>query len=114
MAAAACGTYSAHSFPFKRKDHFHFAYVDEPDLQRQAPIAYKMMEDGNIGIFGSSGYGKSIAAATFLMSFADVYTPEELHVYIFDFGNGTLLPLAKLPHTADYFLMDQSRKIESS
>lgn len=48
------------------------------------------------------------------MSFADVYTPEELHVYIFDFGNGTLLPLAKLPHTADYFLMDQSRKIESS
>lgn len=70
------------------------------------------MEDGNIGIFGSSGYGKSIAAATFLMSFADVYTPEELHVYIFDFGNGTLLPLAKLPHTADYFLMDQSRKIE--
>ncbi|MFP9072232.1 FtsK/SpoIIIE domain-containing protein, partial [Enterococcus faecalis] len=67
---------------------------------------------GNIGIFGSSGYGKSIAAATFLMSFADVYTPEELHVYIFDFGNGTLLPLAKLPHTADYFLMDQSRKIE--
>lgn len=46
------------------------------------------------------------------MSFADVYTPEELHVYIFDFGNGTLLPLAKPPHTADYFLMDQSRKIE--
>lgn len=99
-------------FPSNEKDHFHFAYVDEPDLQRQAPIAYKMMEDGNIGIFGSSGYGKSIAAATFLMSFADVYTPEELHVYIFDFGNGTLLPLAKLPHTADYFLMDQSRKIE--
>ncbi|WP_187959430.1 hypothetical protein, partial [Bacillus mojavensis] len=29
-------------FPSNEKDHFHFAYVDEPDLQRQAPIAYKM------------------------------------------------------------------------
>lgn len=55
------------------------------------------MEDGNIGIFGSSGYGKSIAAATFLMSFADVYTPEELHVYIFDFGNGTAGAISEAP-----------------
>ncbi|WP_312609305.1 FtsK/SpoIIIE domain-containing protein, partial [Mammaliicoccus sciuri] len=39
---------------------------------------------------------------------------EEWHAYIYDFGNGTLLPLAKLPHTADYFLMDQMRKIQKS
>ncbi|MCY8495882.1 type VII secretion protein EssC [Bacillus atrophaeus] len=99
-------------FQSKDKGQFHFAYIDEPDKQSQTPLAYTMMDDGNIGIFGSSGYGKSIAATTFLMNFADGYTPEELHMYIFDFGNGTLLPLAKLPHTADYFLMDQTRKIE--
>ncbi|MGZ9791971.1 type VII secretion protein EssC [Bacillus atrophaeus] len=99
-------------FQSKDKGQFHFAYIDEPDKQSQTPLAYTMMDDGNIGIFGSSGYGKSIAATTFLMNFAEGYTPEELHMYIFDFGNGTLLPLAKLPHTADYFLMDQTRKIE--
>ncbi|MEC0768244.1 type VII secretion protein EssC [Bacillus atrophaeus] len=99
-------------FQSEDKGQFHFAYIDEPDKQSQTPLAYTMMDDGNIGIFGSSGYGKSIAATTFLMNFAEGYTPEELHMYIFDFGNGTLLPLAKLPHTADYFLMDQTRKIE--
>ncbi|MBT2575646.1 type VII secretion protein EssC [Bacillus sp. ISL-51] len=99
-------------FPVEEKDRFFIAYIDEPDQQRQAPLAYTMMDDGNIGIFGSSGYGKSVAAITFLMNFAEGYTPEQLHMYIFDFGNGTLLPLAKLPHTADYFLMDQMRKIE--
>lgn len=93
---------------------FHFALVDEPDQQSQHPLSYQMMEDGNIGIFGSSGYGKSLAATTLLMSFAERYSPEEWHAYIYDFGNGTLLPLAKLPHTADYFLMDQMRKIQKS
>ncbi|KXZ17785.1 type VII secretion protein EssC [Bacillus nakamurai] len=99
-------------YPAEEKDRFFVAYFDEPDQQRQAPLAYTMMDDGNIGIFGSSGYGKSVAAITFLMNFAEGYTPEQMHMYIFDFGNGTLLPLAKLPHTADYFLMDQTRKIE--
>ncbi|MGE6629927.1 type VII secretion protein EssC [Bacillus sp. NPDC077027] len=98
----------------EKENVFHFALVDEPDQQSQHPISYQMMEDGNIGIFGSSGYGKSMAATTLLMSFAETYTPEEWHTYIYDFGNGTLLPLAKLPHTADYFLMDQTRKIQKS
>lgn len=99
-------------YPSDEADTFNFAFIDEPEKQSQEPISYRMMEDGNIGIVGSSGYGKSLTAITFLMSFAAEYTPEELHNYIFDFGNGTLLPLARLPHTADYFLMDQTRKIE--
>ncbi|MGG3571300.1 type VII secretion protein EssC [Bacillus gobiensis] len=95
-----------------KKEVFHIAYVDEPDLQKQAPYPYQIMEDGNIGIFGSSGYGKSMTVTTLLMSFAEEYSPEELHYYIFDFGNASLLPLAQLPHTADYFLLDQKRKME--
>ncbi|QHZ45760.1 MULTISPECIES: type VII secretion protein EssC [unclassified Bacillus (in: firmicutes)] len=99
-------------YPSEEADTFNFAFIDEPEKQSQEPISYRMMDDGNIAIVGSSGYGKSLSAITFLMSFAAEYTPEELHNYIFDFGNGTLLPLARLPHTADYFLMDQTRKIE--
>ena len=43
---------------------------------------------------------------------AENYSPEEVHYYLLDFGNGTLLPLKQLPHTADFFLMDEERKIE--
>ncbi|MTH53959.1 type VII secretion protein EssC [Bacillus mangrovi] len=86
--------------------------IDEPEKQSQTPFHYQLVDDGSIGIFGSSGYGKSTTAITLLMGMATKLTPEELNLYILDFGNGALLPLRQLPHTADYFLVDQSRKLE--
>ncbi|PLR96524.1 type VII secretion protein EssC [Bacillus sp. T33-2] len=90
----------------------YFGMIDEPEKQSQTPYGYNMMEDGNIGIFGSSGYGKSYTVMTLLLGIASRLGPEEVHYYVLDFGNGALLPLRQLPHTADYFLMDQERKIE--
>jgi DNA segregation ATPase FtsK/SpoIIIE, S-DNA-T family len=92
--------------------YFPIGLKDEPELQRQSDYLYQWLEDGNIGIFGSAGYGKSTTAMTLLMSFASVYSPEQLHYYIFDFGNSALLPLRQLPHTADYFRFDDEKKIE--
>ncbi|WP_079527510.1 type VII secretion protein EssC [Halobacillus hunanensis] len=91
---------------------FAIAYKDEPEKQSQNPYIYEFMDDGNIGIFGSPGFGKSTTAMTLLLDFAKTYSPEQLHYYIFDFGNGALLPLRQLPHTADYFRYDSHRKIE--
>ncbi|KPL58221.1 type VII secretion protein EssC [Rossellomorea vietnamensis] len=86
--------------------------VDEPEKQSQTPYHYEVIEDGNVGIFGSSGYGKTQTLITLLMGMATQFTPEEIHYYLLDFGNGGLLPLKQLPHTADYFLIDEERKIE--
>lgn len=94
------------------QSQIHFALVDEPEKQSQYPYSYHVMDGGNIGVFGSSGYGKSYTVLTLLMSMAERYNPEELHYYLMDFGNGTLLPLRQLPHTADFFSMDDERKIE--
>ncbi|MDR7074429.1 type VII secretion protein EssC [Fictibacillus barbaricus] len=90
----------------------YLGMVDEPEKQSQTPYIYRVMDDGNVGIFGSSGYGKSHSVMTLLLSMASKLSPEEMHYYLFDFGNGALLPLRQLPHTADYFLMDEERKIE--
>ena len=89
-----------------------FAMIDEPEKQSQSAYTYDVIEDGNIGIFGSSGYGKTHTIMTLLLGMANQFTPEEVHYYVMDFGNGGLLPLKQLPHTADYFLLDQERKIE--
>ncbi|MBO2535946.1 type VII secretion protein EssC [Rummeliibacillus suwonensis] len=88
------------------------AMVDEPELQKQSPYYYEMIKDGNIAIFGSAGYGKSTTALLILLSMARNFSPEEIHYYILDFGNGALLPLASLAHTADVFTVDDHRKIE--
>lgn len=86
------------------------AMVDEPEKQSQSPYTYEWVEDGNIGVFGSSGYGKTQTMITLLMGIAAEASPEQAHFYLLDFGNGGLMPLRQLPHTADYFLMDEQRK----
>ncbi|OAS83039.1 type VII secretion protein EssC [Metabacillus litoralis] len=94
------------------KTNILFAMIDEPEKQSQSAYTYDVIEDGNIGIFGSSGYGKTHTITTLLLGIAKAFTPKEVHYYLMDFGNGGLLPLKQLPHTADYFLLDQERKIE--
>lgn len=94
------------------QDHIAIGLIDEPEKQAQTPYHYSLMEDGNIGIFGSTGYGKSTTVLTILLTMAEKYSPEELHFYLMDFGNGSLLPLKQLPHTADFFLMEDVRKME--
>ncbi|WP_051359586.1 type VII secretion protein EssC [Paucisalibacillus globulus] len=86
--------------------------MDEPELQRQSNHVYLAMDDGNIGIYGSSGYGKSMTLLSFLLQFSRKNNPEQFHMYVFDFGNGALLPLKQLPHMADYFRADEQRKME--
>ena len=41
--------------------------IDEPEKQSQTVYHYDVIEDGNIGIFGSSGYGKSHTVMTLLL-----------------------------------------------
>jgi len=96
----------------KDKACIMFARIDEPEKQSQSDYSYDVIEDGNIGIFGSAGYGKTSTMQTMLLGMAKAFTPKEIHFYLMDFGNGGLLPLKQLPHTADYFLLDQERKIE--
>lgn len=91
---------------------FPLGMIDEPEKQSQTPIGYDWTKDGNLGVFGSSGYGKSYTLLTAVLGIADHLPPSEANFYILDFGNGSLLPLRQLPHTADYFTLDEELKRE--
>ncbi|MFS0576294.1 type VII secretion protein EssC [Sporosarcina sp. 179-K 3D1 HS] len=84
--------------------------IDEAEKQSQSPISYRVMEDGNVGVFGSPGYGKSYSLLTLLLGIGERLSPEKAHFYILDYGNGSLLPLRQLPHTADYFTLGEDLK----
>lgn len=99
-------------FTSEIQDQIAIALIDEPEKHSQSPYYYRMMEDGNLGIFGSTSYGKSTTVLTLLLNIAENYSPEEVHYYLMDFGNGSLLPLKQLPHTAEFFLMEEGRKME--
>ncbi|MET0960455.1 MAG: type VII secretion protein EssC, partial [Psychrobacillus psychrotolerans] len=91
---------------------FPIGMIDEPEKQSQSPIAYNWTKDGNLGVFGSSGYGKSYTLLTTILGLAENLSPEEANFYLLDYGNGSLLPLRQLPHTADYFTIDEELKRE--
>lgn len=94
------------------RNGFPFGLIDEPEKQSQTPIAYDWTKDGNLGVFGSSGYGKSYTLLTVLLGIANHLSPSEANFYILDYGNGSLLPLKQLPQTADYFTIDEELKRE--
>lgn len=84
--------------------------VDIPDLQLQEKYIHDFYNDGNMAVFASSGFGKSTLITNMALSLACCNSPRLLYFYILDFGNSALIPLKKLPHTADYLTFDDEEK----
>jgi DNA segregation ATPase FtsK/SpoIIIE, S-DNA-T family len=73
--------------------------VDRPYDQRRDLLAVDMSGAlGNVAVVGGPQSGKSTALRTMIMSAAVTHTPEQIQFYCLDFGGGTLISLAKLPH----------------
>ncbi|WP_147536200.1 type VII secretion protein EssC [Bacillus marasmi] len=86
-------------------------FADLPELQEQKPLKINLSKDGHLLVFSSPGYGKSTFLQTVVLGLANVHSPENLHMYLLDFGTNGLLPLKQLPHVADTILIDESEKI---
>lgn len=86
--------------------------VDVPEQQRQDEWIYDCTSDGNLAIFGSSGFGKSTTLMTLLMTLAVKNSPALLRFFIIDLGNAALAQTRGLPHTADYISLDDADKLD--
>ena len=83
-----------------------------PQAQKQEAIAIDLSKDGNILLYGSPGTGKTAFLQTVAMDMARKQSPENLTIYLLDFGTNGLAPLTQLPHVADSLLLDQTEKIQ--
>ena len=83
-----------------------------PQSQKQEAIAIDLTKDGNILLYGSPGTGKTTFLQTAAMDLARKQSPENLTMYLLDFGTNGLAPLSQLPHVADSLLLDQTEKIQ--
>ena len=83
-----------------------------PQAQKQEAIAIDLTKDGNILLYGSPGTGKTTFLQTAAMDLARKQSPENLTMYLLDFGTNGLAPLTQLPHVADSLLLDQTEKIQ--
>lgn len=86
--------------------------ADIPQAQKQEAVAIDLSKDGNILLYGSPGTGKTTFLQTATMDLARKQSPENLTMYLLDFGTNGLAPLSQLPHVADSLLLDQTEKIQ--
>ena len=72
---------------------------DLPGLQTQRPLLWQPATDGHLLFIGGARSGRTTALRTILGQAIGRHSPSDLHLFVADYGNGALLPLADAPHT---------------
>jgi len=72
--------------------------VDNPYTQSQYPLVIDIGNEGHLAIYGAPSTGKTTLLQTIVFSLAKNYTPNEVNVYIMDFGGWSMSALKGLPH----------------
>ena len=87
--------------------------VDYVRTQEQKPLTIDFTKNGHIGLYGASGTGKTTFLHTLVYSMVSDYgyTPEELNLYVMDFGGRNFGYLSELPHTGGVVFADDENKV---
>ena len=86
---------------------------DAPANQEQGLLSIDLLNDGNVLIYGAPGSGKENLISTMVYYLSTIKTPEEVNIYIGDFGAETLKIMNKIPHVGDTFVTDEAQKLEN-
>jgi S-DNA-T family DNA segregation ATPase FtsK/SpoIIIE len=72
--------------------------LDQPSLQAQVPLRYRIQDGQHLLIAGAARSGRSSVLRTLVAGLVRAFTADDLHLYGIDFGNA-LRPMAAWPHT---------------
>lgn len=85
---------------------------DDVRGQRQIPYQVDFTKDGHCGVIGTVSSGKSSLLQGMVWSMLRNYTPECLHLYLLDFGNGMLSVFQDAPQVGGVILEQELEKLE--
>ena len=82
--------------PPRDADTFWLGVGDDPDRQSQYPVGWNLGL-GHLAVFGIRNSGTTTALASAVLAFAHRFGPDQLHIYVVDYGAGELADLEALP-----------------
>ncbi|KHD34607.1 peptide-binding protein [Clostridium acetobutylicum] len=85
--------------------------LDDPERQDQRPLKIDLGELGHLLLVGAPGYGKTTFLQTLMISLMLNYTPEEVNMYILDFGARTLKMYEKSAYVGGVVTSDDEEKL---
>ncbi|MFZ6026296.1 MAG: FtsK/SpoIIIE domain-containing protein [Chloroflexota bacterium] len=84
--------------------------VDNPYQASQKPLMINFPA-GHAVVFGASGRGKTTFLRTVITGLALTHSPDELHVYVLDFGGRALSVLGDLPHVGAVITSEEEERV---
>ena len=86
--------------------------IDNPAAQSQYPFKLNLTENGHVAIYGAPGTGKTTLLQTLILSLTYSYPPEDVCIYIMDFGGGSMNLFSNVPHVGGIASDNEEEKIE--
>ena len=86
---------------------------DAPELQEQGLVTYDLLNQGNTIIMSNNGAERDKLLGSIIYSFIPYYSPEEISLYIIDYGSESLRTFSKLPHIVDYVSSSDDEKFNN-
>jgi DNA segregation ATPase FtsK/SpoIIIE, S-DNA-T family len=84
--------------------------IDNPYQASQLPLMINF-PNGHAVVFGASGRGKTTFVRTVITSLALTHSPDELHIYILDFGGRALSVFRDLPHVGGVITSEEEERV---
>ena len=84
--------------------------IDNPYQASQKPLKIDF-PNGHAVVFGASGRGKTTFLRTVITSLALTHSPDELHIYVLDFGGRALTILSDLPHIGAIITSEEEERV---
>ncbi|MEV5688075.1 FtsK/SpoIIIE domain-containing protein [Streptomyces sp. NPDC052164] len=88
-----------------------YGVVDLPAQQARLPLVIDPATLGHLHIIGSPRQGRSQTLRTIAGTLAFAHSPDKLHMYGIDCGNGALLPIERLPHCGAITMRTQPDRV---
>lgn len=84
--------------------------IDNPYRASQKPLRINF-PNGHVVVFGASGRGKTTFLRTIITSLVLTHSPDELHIYIMDFGGRAMMILRDLPHVGAVITAEEDERV---
>lgn len=84
---------------------------DDPAHQSQNVFRVPLTQEGNTIIYGSAGSGKSMFLETMCYWLISRHSPDQVNLYIMDFGSETMTAFSGAPHVGDVILSREQEKV---
>ncbi|MCI8964782.1 MAG: type VII secretion protein EssC [Clostridia bacterium] len=84
---------------------------DNPSKQTQNVKMLDFSNDGNVVIYGNAKSGKETLISTLIYDIISNYTPDEVNIYIMDFGSEATKIFRKAPQVGDIIFASEVEKL---